>query len=190
MIRIRDNYKEYAPPAYAHVTIAKLLFNLPTRYLSGLQCVVLTNATAVGKGKTNRVKGRKYLRQDCRGFYHPKANREEPWIEIVVDNIVASVPTAGIPRLLWRIPLFREIYFARTLFHEIGHHLDHIIGPLARGSEATAEAGEKRLLGLYLRKTYWYLVPFVRFFLRPIFSYLRAIFDRRNAKAQATEKAS
>jgi hypothetical protein len=162
MIPIRESYKDYWPPQYAQSTIAKLLLNLPTRCLSGLECVVLTNATAIGKGKTIRVKGRKYLRKNCLGFYHPKLNREQAWIEIVVDNIVASFPPSGVPRLVWSIPFFREMRFAKTLFHEIGHHLNHTIGPLASGAEETAEAWRKRLLGLYLRKKYWYLVPVAR----------------------------
>jgi hypothetical protein len=179
MIPTRENYKDYVPPKYAQVTIAKLLVNLPARCLSGLECVVLTNATAIGKGKTIRVTGRKYLRKDCLGFYHPKSKREHPWIEIVVDNIVATFPPSGVPRLVWSIPFFREMRFAETLLHEIGHHLNHTMGPLARGGEATAEAWRKRLLGLYMRKVYWYLVPL---------AHLIKQFRRSDAKAPSDPK--
>jgi hypothetical protein len=181
MIPIRENYVDYRPPQYVQSTIAKLLLKLPARYLSGLQCVVLTNATAVGKGKTIRVKGRKYIRKECLGFYHPRSNREQPWIEIVVDNIVASFPCSGVPRLVWSIPFFREMRFAETLFHEIGHHLNDTIGPLASGGEETAEAWRKRLLGLYLRKKYWHLVPVAR-----LIGKLRG----RDAKVPGERKAS
>jgi len=189
MIPLRENYMDYRPPQYVQSTIAKLLLNLPARYLSGLQCVVLTNATAVGKGKTIRVKGRKYIRKECLGFYHPKSNREQPWIEIVVDNIVASFPSSGAARLVWRIPFFREMRFAETLLHEIGHHLHHTIGALDAGGETTADAWKRRLIGVYLRKRYWYLVPLLRYVVWPIFTYLRAIFGKSTRRRQASEKA-
>ena len=187
MIPIRENYKEYAPPKYVQFTITKLLVNLPPRYLSGLGCVVLTNRTAIGKGKT-KVKGRKDLRKDFLGFYHPKSNQGQAWIEIIVDNIVASFPAGAVPRLLWRVLLMRELKFAETLFHEIGHHLDYTIGAPARSGEPAAKAWEKRLFGLYVRKRYWYLVPFTRFAL-PVFEFLRAIFDRETRRRRATSKA-
>jgi hypothetical protein len=94
---------------------------LPEHYLSGLQSVVLTNAKAIGKGKTGRVQGRKYLRNRCLGYYHRKRGDGEPaWIEIVVDNIIAAYVTPGMPRFLMHIPCLRDIAFADTLFHEVG----------------------------------------------------------------------
>lgn len=159
MVPIYENYKDYQGPYYAKRTIAKLLSTLPKHYLSGLQSVVLTNSTAVGKGKTRRVKGKKFRRQDCLGYYHPKWNGAQPWIEIVVDNVVAS---GGTPRSVMHIPLVRNLAFAGTLFHEVGHHLDHTIGAPARSGEAAAEAWQNRLAASYFRKQYWYLVPLLR----------------------------
>jgi hypothetical protein len=52
MIPIHESYEDYRPPRYAHSTIAKLLSELPEAYLSGLRSVVLTNASAIGRGKT------------------------------------------------------------------------------------------------------------------------------------------
>jgi hypothetical protein len=82
----------------------------------GLECVALTNATAIGKGKTVRVKGRKSLRKNCLGFYHPKSKREQAWIEILVDNIVASFPLqvcrgwCGAPLFFGRCDLRRRSF--------------------------------------------------------------------------------
>src|SRR5579863_7205910 len=104
MIPVYENYEGYRPPRYAHSTITKLLSKLPQQYLSGLESVVLTNAAAVGRGKTGRVAGRKYARNGCLGFYHAKFKGEQAWIEIVVDNIVASWFGPSMPRLLTRIP--------------------------------------------------------------------------------------
>src|SRR5437870_2617334 len=42
-----------------------------------------------------------------------------------------------------------------------GHHLERTIGAPAPGGQAAAEAWKNRLLCSYLRKSYWYLVPFL-----------------------------
>jgi hypothetical protein len=161
MLSVFENYQDYQPPRYAHSTIAQLLSKLPQQYLSGLQSVVLTNAAAIGRGKTRRVAGKKYFRNECLGFYHPKLKGDQAWIEIVVDNIVASWFGPSMPRFMPRIPVLRSVAFASTLYHEVGHHLDHTIGAPAPGGESAAEAWKDRLLGSYFRKHYWYLVPFL-----------------------------
>ncbi len=161
MIPVYENYEGYRPPRYARSAITKLLSQLPQQYLTGLQSVVLTNAAAVGKGKTPRVAGKKYARNTCLGFYHAKYKGEPAWIEILVDNIVASSFGAGMPRYWYRIPPMRNIAFASTLYHEVGHHLDQTIGAPAPGGEAAAEAWMAKLLHAYFRKRYWYLVPFL-----------------------------
>ena len=55
MIPIYENYKDYRAPTYAHATIEELVSSLPKHCVSGLESVVLTNAAAVGKGKTGRI---------------------------------------------------------------------------------------------------------------------------------------
>jgi hypothetical protein len=162
VIPISENYEEYRPPAYAYPTIAKLLSSLPDRYLSGLRSVVLTNRKQIGKGKTGRIKGKKHPRYQCLGFYHPEKNGEPPWIELIVDNIIAACFVPGKTHFLIHIPVARKLAFADTLFHEVGHHLDCTIGAPARGGEAAAEAWKKRLLSSYFRRRYWYLAPFMR----------------------------
>jgi hypothetical protein len=162
MVPIYESYEGYRPPRCARSTIAKLLSKLPQQYLSGLQSVVLTNAAAIGRGKTRRVAGKKYVRNECLGFYHAKFKGEQAWIEIVVDNVIASWFGPSMPRFMHRIPVLRNIAFASTLYHEVGHHLDYTIGAPAPGGESAAEAWETRLLVSYFRKHYWYLVPFLR----------------------------
>src|SRR6266567_1459775 len=119
MIPVHENYEGYRPPRYAHTTVAKLLSKLPQRYLSGLQSVVLTNGAAIGRGKTQRVAGKKYARHACLGFYHPKLKDGQAWIEIVVDNIVDDWFGPSMPRLISHIPVLRNIAFASTLYHEV-----------------------------------------------------------------------
>jgi hypothetical protein len=178
IVPIYENYKGYRPPWDARSTIAKLFSALPNRYLSGLQSVVLTNAAAIGRGKTQRVNGKKHLRQSCLGFYHRKRNGEQPWIEIVVGNAISAF---RVPRVLMRVPLLRNIVLADTLFHEIGHHLDDTIGARARSGEAAAEGWQGRLIVFYFRKKYWYLMPVVRI--------AKWLFDRVIRKHLAIPKA-
>lgn len=161
MIPVYESYKGYQPPRYAQPAIAKLLSSLPKQYLSGLQSVVLTNAAAIGKGKTGRIAGKKHARRDCLGFYHPRLNGDQAWIEIVVDNIVAAWFGPGMPRFLPHIPVLRNVAFASVLYHEVGHHLDNTIGAPAPGGESAAEAWATRLVRSYFRKRYWYLTPFL-----------------------------
>jgi hypothetical protein len=161
LIPVYEDYRDYQPPRYARAAISRILAEIPVKYLAGLQSVVLTNSMAVGRGKTGRVKGKKYVRNKCLGFYHPKWKGDQPWIEIVVDNIVAAYFGPGIPPILSRFPMLQNLAFADTLFHEIGHHLDHTVGAPAPGGEAAAEAWSARLIVFYFRRRYWYLVPFV-----------------------------
>ncbi|HEY1203938.1 MAG: hypothetical protein ABSH46_12100 [Bryobacteraceae bacterium] len=181
MVPVYENYKDYPAPRYARAAIENILAKLPQQYLSGLRSVVLTNATAVGEGKTHRIKGKKYLRRECLGYYHPKTTDGQAWIEIVVDNVIAGWPTSGIARVLWRFPLIRNARFAQTLCHEVGHHLDHILGAPAPSGEAAAEAWKKRLLRLYGRRQYWYLVPFMRLCAGLLETILRVAARRREA---------
>jgi len=130
MIPLYENYKDYQAPRFVCGTMVSLISWLPEQYVSGLRSVVLTNSKALGKGKTRRVGGRKHKLNTCLGFYHPQSTREAPWIEIVVDNIIARMP----PVLRW-LPFVRKLEFASTLFHEVGHHLDYTIGAPARSGE-------------------------------------------------------
>src|SRR5687768_13756101 len=85
MVPIYENYKDYQAPHYAEATITKLLSTLPNHYLSGLQSIVLTNSMAIGKGKTNRIKGKKFHRQHCFGILPAKmewraaVDRDRQW---------------------------------------------------------------------------------------------------------------
>jgi hypothetical protein len=115
---------------------------------------MLTDTESVGRGKTRRVRGRKYDRNKCLGFYHPRTQSETAWIELVVDNIVA-----GMPRSVLGLQFIRDMVVSQTLFHEIGHHLDATLGSGARGGEAAAEDWCHRLSRTHFLMRYWYLKP-------------------------------
>ena len=161
MIPVRESHINYRPPRHVLSTVTKLLRDLPSQALSGLESVVLTNSQAVGRGKTHRVKGRKYARRSCLGIYHPKESSEQPWIEIVVDNAIVCFFPRGLTRFSY-VPILREMPLADVLFHEIGHHLDHTVGAPAPSGESAAEAWQKRLLRSYMQKRLWVLIPLMR----------------------------
>jgi hypothetical protein len=173
---IYENYKSYTPPCGVKASVEKLLSGVSKEYLGGLESVVLTNSGSIGKGMTRRAQGRKYRRQSCAGFYHPRQKGIRPWIEIIVDNTLGDMPQM----LLW-IPIIREGMLSGTLFHELGHHLDATVGAPAPTGEAAAEAWSKRLSKTYFQKRYWYILRPLSLLLAPFRPFMR----KRIARAKA-----
>lgn len=180
MIPVVEGYKDYVPPRGVRRTIDRLLSSLPEHYLSGLESVVLTNADAVGRGKTRRLGGRKHDLRDCRGFHYPQSANGKPWIEIIVDNTIADYP----PWVIW-VPLIRDVLFAEVVFHEVGHHLNATVGLIARGEESAAERWGQRLGRSYLQKHYWYLRPFFWVY----HTFFRKLVNRKMAAIEQEEAA-
>jgi len=141
-------------------------------HVGSLKSVILTGSSAIGRGKTRRVSGRRYDRNACRGFYHREWHGQPAWIQLVADNISASCP-----RALLRLQYFRDQEVAEVLYHEVGHHLHFSVGSAARGDEA-AEYWRKRLFRIHFRRRYWYLRP-VFLLLRPIVLLVQRTYDYR-----------
>lgn len=154
---VHERYSRYVPPAWLRPTVERLLGSLAPEHIEQLESIVLTDQSAIGKGKTRRVAGRKYRRSDCRGFYHARSNRGKAWIELIADNIVASAPG----RLLW-FQFVRDMYVAETLYHEIGHHLDASVGAAKRSGEAAAEDWRRRLSRIHFRQRYRRIAPLLK----------------------------
>ncbi|HYO76119.1 MAG TPA: hypothetical protein VE010_06610 [Thermoanaerobaculia bacterium] len=155
---IHERFRRHTPPRWVRPTVERLLESLPAGHLGAIQAIVLTDAATIGRGKTHRVGRRKYLRNECLGFYHPASRRQGAWIELVVDNIV---PRDSSRVLLW-FQLFRDWYVSKTLYHEIGHHLDATVGSATRGGEAAAEDWRRRLSRIHARRHYRHLKPLLR----------------------------
>ena len=168
MLPIYENFRDFEAPVWLKPTVERLLSSLAPEHTAGLQSIVLTNAATV-KGKTGRVGRRKYHRNKCGGFYHRATRNDQAWIEVLVDNTLGRMP-----RFLLRIQFFRDAAVGRTLYHEIGHHLDATLGAATRAGEAAAEDWRKRLSKLHGRKRYSYLRP-LRTPLRLLVRILRAV---------------
>lgn len=59
------------------------------------------------------------------------------------------------------MPFLRDLFFAPTLFHEIGHHIHKTARPEFREREDVAEDWEGKLSRRYFWRRYWYLMPII-----------------------------
>ena len=96
--------------------------------------------------------------------YHPAWKGEAAWIELVVDEIAKDLS-----KPLSNFRVLCDVVVGRVLFHEIGHHLDAVVGSVGRTGEHGAEAWRRRLLSRYLQQRHGYLR-----LLRPVFRVLYA----------------
>ncbi len=146
MLPIHESYRHYRADKGVRKSVARLLKSLPPGHLAGLESVVLTNSRAVRKGRTGRVAGRKYKARECLGFYNPASSTSGPWIELIVDNIIP-------PEIPWymRWSFLYDMLLSKTLFHEVGHHLDDTIGSPARNGEKAADKWADVLRARYFR---------------------------------------
>ncbi|MBI4822762.1 MAG: hypothetical protein HY805_00810 [Nitrospirae bacterium] len=176
-LEIKEVYRDYRPPADAAEVIRRLIYYVPSEYLRNLHRIVLTNSSTLSR---SRRRGKTWYRNkkvripDSLGLYHKKWNDTPAWIEIFVDNIVNSSDS-----ITFRIPCLREMAFAHVLFHELGHHIHKAIHPEHNEREDVAEKWEKKLTRLFVRKRYWYVVPF-RYPLILIVKGLKNCFKSRN----------
>jgi hypothetical protein len=165
---IQDAYKDFIPPVNARRIVSCLLSGIPGKYISGIKTVVLTNTQGLNrerrKQKTRSRKRKVRIRESC-GLYHQQWHNEPAWIEIFVDNLCQYWPS-----WILRIPLLRDLAFAETVFHEIGHHIKKTQVPEFAEREDVADKWTERLSRQYMRRRYWYLMPLLfglAFILKP-----------------------
>lgn len=159
-IRINEAYRDYTPSVNASAVVRKLLSSVPSKYLRGLSCVVLTNESALSrrdrKGKT-LSRRRKIDKSRILGRYHGATHLgNSAWIELRVDKIIEGLK--GAPRWL---PIAREVVFAHVLFHELGHHIHETIRPEHTEKEDVADTWSGKLSANFIRKKYWYAMPVI-----------------------------
>ena len=155
-IEIREFYSDFAPPRYVKQLISNLLSSVPTEYLRGLDCVVLTNQSgAPRRHRLGKVTSRKRRVPQSRvqGRYHRAYHGRTAWIELFVDNLVGRIA------LCPTIPLLKTAIFGQVLFHEIGHHIDATIKPEFREKEDVADSWSKKLGRNYMRQRYGFPKP-------------------------------
>ena len=157
MVPICEDFADYVPRRWLVPTVERLMASLSEGHVHGLSAVVLTNATVAATRKTPKRPRRRRRDGVPLGRYYPGGHGQEPHIELIVDAIVDRIP-----RPFDRLQLGRDVAVGRTLYHEIGHHLDASIGAQSRDAERSAEAWRKRLELIHVRRCYGYLKPVAR----------------------------
>lgn len=94
----------------------------------------------------------------CLGLYHPRSRDTQPWVEVFVDRVDAQLT-----RFARWVPLIRKLCFARTLYHEVGHHIHATQVPEYRDKEDVADRWRDRLCREMGRRQH----PYLRLVLRP-----------------------
>jgi hypothetical protein len=158
-VDIREAYRNYAPPVNASAIVRQLLSTVPSEYLTGLDCVVLTNEAGLSRrDRVGRVwsRRRKVDKSRIVGRYHHGTRNSRPYIELRVDKILQGL--AGLPG---RIPLLRDITFGHVLYHELGHHIHNTRRPEYREKEDVADNWAGKLNVEFIRSKYWYLLPLI-----------------------------
>lgn len=176
MPKVVEDYRVYRAPEWVPRIVECLLKTVPEGQLRQVGSVTLRDSAGMPSGKSRRVRGRKFPVAECRGLYRQGHGSRGASIEIVVDNVLR-----GVPALLLRFDLIREVVLGRVLYHEVGHHLDATIGAPAPAGEAAAEAWSTRLLKNHTLKEH----PWRRLLLRllePVFVPLLGWVRRMRAK--------
>ena len=154
--KIREQYLDFTPPLILYGTVELLLRHVPPQHLAELHTITLTNSAALRKLLRGKVswEGRRVRPADCRGLYG------RGHIILVVDQMFDDCPEA-----LILLPLIKRYLIARTLYHEIGHHIHRLEQPGYRADkEMFADDWRDKLLRDFLRQRYWYFGFVIRAF--------------------------
>ena len=155
-IELQEHYKDYTPPLNVSKVFRRLISGVPNERLVGLKYIILKNSKALNHKDRRRKtwsRKRKVTLSKCYGWYSEKWEGRPAHIEIIVDNILEPWP-----RALLYFSFFKDLLFADTLFHEIGHHIHKTQAPEYREREDVAEKWSRILSRQYFRKRYWYIM--------------------------------
>lgn len=155
---IHEAYRNYAPPVNVAKNIQILLTYVPTKFLSGLGEIVLTNVSGLSRERRRKRTAGGSPIPHVRGLYYEHWNGEPARIEILVDRTLEELP-----RILRRFGFFQNMVFSEVLYHEIGHHIHTLPQYKFKSSEreAFADKCRERLIGRLCLKRYWYLQPII-----------------------------
>src|SRR5947209_7043534 len=121
---LRECYLAYTPPFDVAALVRELLGYVPAEYLRGLKYVALRNASGLSRrDRRHRIpsRGKRVLTGGCLGLFYRQSSTVPAHIVIHVDRLIEQAP-----RLALRVSIYRDSLFARTLYHEIGHHIHRL----------------------------------------------------------------
>ena len=120
-----------------------------------------------------KARGRKVAIREAHGLYHREWFGRPASIELFIDSMLE-----GIPGLLFRWPTLKDLILARTLFHELGHHLHATQAPEHAEPEDIAERWRMGLTREAFAVLHPRSIPFLRVVAR-LLQPLRRWFYRR-----------
>jgi hypothetical protein len=179
-VKIEEQYRDYIPPVRIYRSLRLLLRSVPEEYLKGLYKITVTNSEKLRsiRGKITSEK-RRFRPADCLGLYR------KGHIFLIMDQIFSLYPES----VLLLIPAFKTCVIGGVLYHEIGHHIHRLAEPGYRPDrEAVADEWRDKLMPLFLKKRYWYLIwaaRLVRPLLRPIEARLKDRIAEEDARHDA-----
>lgn len=159
-IPIHENYGTYKPNLNVRKIVGRLLGSIDPEYLQGLGSIVLSSQdqlTRKGRRKKFLSRSRKIPVSRVNGYYRQSWKGQPAFIELYVDRILAPAPG-----WLAHIPMAGFFMIAKTLFHEIGHHIHKTQCPEFKEQEDVAEQWRRKLTKVAFRKRYRYAGPFLR----------------------------
>ena len=148
------NFSGYTPPYNVARAASRVIATIPPKFLVGLGAVVLTNSDCLSHDRRNRVnkpRSRKGKSRRLAGLYHQAWQGDAAWVEIFLDTTLSA---GDKEKWIFKVPLFRDIFLSRVLFHEIGHHIHYTVRPEFREKEAVADSWRDRLQKNYKRYPY------------------------------------
>ncbi len=160
-IEIKENYRNYVPPASIVATVTRLIDGISSDYLAGIKTIVLTNFEALNHNRRrqkNKSKGKKVAVKYSRGRYYHKYKGDPAWIELFVEKMLPN----DVSKIILCIPFVCDMFVSDVLFHEIGHHIHAIRAPEHKEPEDVAEKWKKKLTKEYFTRKYWYVLPILR----------------------------
>src|ERR1051326_235774 len=155
-VPIYERYEKTKPRPWLRRTVERMVKSVPREHLIGLESIVLSESSFLTSKKL-RVDGRTVPENKCLSFYHLATKDRKAWIELIVDNIGGEYPT-----WLRRAPLVRDLPLSKTLFHEIGHHIEARSLRGAPSTEPEAEKWEIALARPYFKRRYRFIAPLIR----------------------------
>lgn len=165
MTKLIEFYSDFTPPPGVLSSVKRGLKSLPKEMLGGLESIILRDLASLSRSERVqrvRTKSGDVTKRHLLGAYFPRSSRSGARIEIYVDNL-----TFGWPRWALRIRPIRDLIVCRTLYHEIGHHLQ-TLKRTPGDREVAAEGREDDLLRHYFRQRYSYLRLPLKMLLTPL----------------------
>jgi hypothetical protein len=152
MVQVVDDFWTFNLPIDFHGTVERLVQAVPSDRLQGLGKVVLKDTSSLPTAIRKKDRGQGYI---TTGVYHRAEKGRAAAIDLYVDAIAH-----GWPVWLLRRSGFREVLMSRTLYHEIGHHIDRALSKDYDVREAAANRWRDTLMRSYISRRFWYLRPF------------------------------